>query len=610
MANEDLNIIIKAQDKASKTLNKTQREVKGVGTASSKTSKNVGGLSSSLGGIVNPALLAATAILGIGAAFASSVKKAAEFETLMTNISTLMDGDATEAVEKLGDGILEMTTKVPKSADELGAAAYDIVSAGISDTSEALMVLEASSKLAVTGLGDTGEATDLMTSALNAFQIPASESAKVSDTLFKTVKAGKTTVTELAVGFGKLAPVAKSMSVSFEEVQAATAAVTTTGIKAAEVQTGMKAVLSNLIKPTAQLNEVFGELNVKTGKELIESSGGLVPALDAVKTKGTEMGLEFGTLLGSVEGLTVAESLLGAQNETFTQTLENMNDPASAIDEAFQKQTETFDSQKELLKNQLNKVMIELGSAILPPLTEAIKLVTGESGSLIDRITSLFAIIDERTGIITFLKEQFDELVRVVKEDLLPSIMENKDSLILFAKVAGGVVVGALTAVIFIVIRLATLWAQLISIMNTVGAAMKGVGETFGRVAGSIVGSFSPVLSVIDRILGALGRLNSAIGNVLSRVPGLTAASELAGRVFGSNATGSSFIPRTGLYQLHKGEAVTTAAEARNTNSGGGEISNSFNNMSVRNDNDLQEIVSAIEGRSQRKMELEQKFGI
>ena len=73
----------------------------------------------------------------------------------MTNVSTLIGGDATAQVTKLKEGIQDLTRKLPKSAEDLGASAYAIFSAGVTDTSKALTVLENSTKLAVAGLGTT-----------------------------------------------------------------------------------------------------------------------------------------------------------------------------------------------------------------------------------------------------------------------------------------------------------------------------------------------------------------------------------------------------------------------------------------------------------------------
>lgn len=92
-----------------------------------------------------------------------------DFETRMSNISTLISGDSTKAIDELSTGIEDMMKVVPKSADELGESAYSIISAGISDTSDALKVLKSSGELAVAGLATTAQATDVMTSAMNAF---------------------------------------------------------------------------------------------------------------------------------------------------------------------------------------------------------------------------------------------------------------------------------------------------------------------------------------------------------------------------------------------------------------------------------------------------------
>jgi len=351
MANtvEKLNIEITAEDKGIGVLKNAKLAVAGLGVA-------VGALALKMG--------------------KEAVVAAANFEKQMTNVQTLF-GDNTKAVDKLSDGIKEMLTRVPTNADDLGAAAYSVVSAGISDAADALVVLEESAKLGVAGLGTTAEAVDVMTSAINAFNLPAEEANQVADVFFKTVKAGKTDIAAIAQGFGGVAPIASSMSVSFKELSAATAAVTTTGLSASEVQTGLKATMSSLIKPTKELQEIYQILGVESGQQLIESQGGLVNALNAVKTAGEAQNVQFGALIGSVEGLGVAESLLGAQNEAFTQTLADMTTGSNAVDLAFKQQTATAHAQWQVLKNNLQVVLINIGQAILPVLIEAMGILSG-----------------------------------------------------------------------------------------------------------------------------------------------------------------------------------------------------------------------------------------
>lgn len=118
-------------------------------------------------------------------------KSAMDFESTMANMSTLISGDSTQAIAELEQGILDMSSSMPKSAGELGAAAYDVLSAGVQGSANQLKVLEASGKLATAGLGDTAGGVDIMTSAINAFGLDAGNADQIADVLFKTVKNGK-----------------------------------------------------------------------------------------------------------------------------------------------------------------------------------------------------------------------------------------------------------------------------------------------------------------------------------------------------------------------------------------------------------------------------------
>ncbi len=301
-----------------------------------------------------------------------AVKAAMAWETQMTNIATLISGDSTQAVEKLSDGIKELLLTIPKSADELGAAAYDILSAGISDTAEALKVLEASGKLAVGGLGSTKEATDLMTSAINAFQLSASDATRISDVLFKTVKMGKTTVAELAGAFGMVAPIAKTLGVTLEELQAGTAALTTSGVKAAVAQTQMRAMFAALLSPSTDLTDAITKMGFASGAASIESLG-LGGTLEGLKESVDGDAIAFGNLFGRIEATAGALALTGAQSESYNETLRMMTVGVNELEEAFGKQSETAAAQYQLLTNYLNVAWMELGAEILPSVITVVK---------------------------------------------------------------------------------------------------------------------------------------------------------------------------------------------------------------------------------------------
>ncbi len=359
MATENVKIVISAQDRTKVGFGSASRGLKGLGSSFKQ-----------LGAIILGPLGIVAGIAALTAGISKGIKATADFEQQMSNIATLISGDSTRAIDDFREGIQALLKVTPKSAEELGAAAYQIVSAGIGDTTKALEVLAASSRLAVAGLGTTEEATDLLTSALNAFQIDSKDADKTANILFATVKAGKTTVSELARAFGQVAPIASEMGISLMDLQAATAALTTSGLKTSVAQTALKAAMSNLLKPTAEMQLAFEELGVVSGKQLIESSESIVDVFSKIRNTLADNEGAFAKAFGSVEGLAAVLSLTGAQGESYNSTIEQMKSGTDILGEAVGKQTEQFNAQWQILKNRSNVAFQDLAVNILPTLVK------------------------------------------------------------------------------------------------------------------------------------------------------------------------------------------------------------------------------------------------
>ncbi len=362
-----LQIVIKAKDEASKVFTQLEKKLKRTGQSMKSAGRSLSV------GLTAPLVALGTA----------SIMAAGKFEKSLGDLSTLV-GAGTESMATFEKGLKEVMKTVPKSGDELGAAAYQIVSAGISDASQALEVLTQAGKLAVAGLGNTSDAADLMTSAINAFGLEADKSNEIADIIFKTVKEGKTTVAELAQSFGMVAPVAAEMGVSFEELQASTAALTLSGLKTSVAQQQIRAALASLLKPTKEATELFDILGVKSFQQLIKQSGGMVGAFNALREAAEDDITVLGKAAGSVEGLGAILALTGSQADAFTSTMLNMTEGANAVDAAFAAQKETFNAVWQDMKNNLNVAMIELGSAIMPTLKDIMEKVANAASKLAD----------------------------------------------------------------------------------------------------------------------------------------------------------------------------------------------------------------------------------
>lgn len=298
-----------------------------------------------------------------------SVQAASAFEKSMGNVATLVDTNV-ESMESMGKSVRELAARTPVELGQLSSALYDVRSAGVS-AEDAMAVLESSAQLGVAGLATTAEAANIMTSAVNAFAAEGLSANEISDILFKTVKAGKTTLAELTAQFGGVAPAAAAAGVSLADLQASTAAITTLGTPAAAAQTQLKQALTEMQKPGTELSKIFKQLGAKDGIDLIKTSGGLGNAFKLIKEEAEASGMTVAQVTGSVETASAILALGGTVNESYTATLADMTTGANAVNVAFEKQAQTADAQFQLMQNAFEDVKIEIGNALMPVLLDA-----------------------------------------------------------------------------------------------------------------------------------------------------------------------------------------------------------------------------------------------
>lgn len=373
-----LEILITAQNKASKNIKSVRKDIDGIGTDTGKmaksvkkSSKDVGKSFASLkryGALAGAAIAAMSIKLGVDA-----VRSAAQFSKEMSSVSTLIDENV-ESMASMKSEVLEMSKNLPVAISDLTSALYDVRSAGIG-ADQAMGVLEQSAVLATAGLSTTKEATNILTSAMNSFKAEGLSSEKTANLLFQTVKAGKTTVSELSRSFGASAPVIADAGIKLLDFQAATAALTTTGLPASQAQMGLRQAIVALIKPTTDMEAIFKEIGVKTGRELIDTSDNMGDVFGKVKTAADENNISFSKAIGSVEALNATTGILTTTNEAYTKTMEDMEEGSGELSDAFNKQNEEASAQYQILKNNLNVEMINLGNKILPVLIENMRAI-------------------------------------------------------------------------------------------------------------------------------------------------------------------------------------------------------------------------------------------
>lgn len=335
--------------------------------------------------VVSGNRLMATSFVALGVAVAAglaySIAKAAEFDKEMRNVNSLMHLSEQQfaALEKQ---VISMSTRLPQSATTLAAGLYDITSSGFSGA-EGLKVLDASARAASAGLTDTATSANAITAVLNAYGLSAKSAADVSDTLFQTVNLGVVSFDELASQIGDVVGTAASAKVEIDEVGAAIAAMTLSGISGAEATTSLNQLIISLVKPSKELAALYNEMGYESGAAALEQKGlyGVMRDVGVATDGNVESLLK---LFPNIRASRGAFALLAAEGQNYRKTQQGIadeNNRAGATQAALNEQMKGTSAQLAIIGNKLNAVAIGVGVAVLPAFNDLLAGATdlGES---------------------------------------------------------------------------------------------------------------------------------------------------------------------------------------------------------------------------------------
>lgn len=309
--------------------------------------------------------VAAGAVTALAGVMAKATKEAVRFEERLRETATLLDGDVEATLGRFASGIDRIRRDLPVTTD-LTQALYDAISAGV-DEDNALQFLRTAAEAAVGGVTNTQTAVDALSSAINAYGKDITEAEEVSDSFFTAVDRGKTTFPELARVIGRVTPLAASLGIELDEVNAALATLTLSGQDTSEAATALRGVLAQLVKN----GEKFRDMGVDLNRVLDEE--GLLGVLRRVReeTGGNTEAVQ--RLFQDVEGLNAVLSLAGPQAETFASIMSDMASKSGSTADAVDEVRKSVGALWKTTKNQLTVALRQLGENVLPTLNSVLR---------------------------------------------------------------------------------------------------------------------------------------------------------------------------------------------------------------------------------------------
>jgi TP901 family phage tail tape measure protein len=330
----------------------------------------------------------AFAVVGVAgaAAIGGLVSKSQEFSKAMAEVNTLGIKD----LGGLGDAVKDVSMEFGLELTDAAKAAYQAISAGAKEA-ETPELLAKAAMAATAGVTDLTTAIELGTSVSNAFGIELSDVNTIFDQAFTAVKGGVTTFEELSAAVGKVSPLMSAAGLSSAEMFAAIGALTKGGIATSEAVTGLKAAMSNIIKPTTEASKLAETLGIKFDSTALQSMG-LAGFLDMVKEATGGNVDQMSQLFGSVEALNSVLALTGNQAEAFNSLLGEMEGSTGQTKEAFDafiaanpgfafaQLKATISVLAAELGDRLAPVLISLAQSIMPVLRSVLEWARTNEG--------------------------------------------------------------------------------------------------------------------------------------------------------------------------------------------------------------------------------------
>lgn len=340
-----------------------------------------------------------------------AVEVGANFEAAMSNVAAI-SGATGEDLDALTEKAEEMGRTTKFSATEAADAMSYMAMAGWK-TDDMLDGISGIMDLAAASGEDLATTSDIVTDALTAFGLQASDSAHFADIMAAASSNANTNVSMMGETFKYCAPIAGSLGFSAEDTAEAIGLMANSGIKASQAGTSLRTIMTKMSSDI--------KITTASGKELVvhtKNADGSMRSLSDILSECRE---KFSGLSES-EQANAAKSIAG--QEAMSGFLSLMNAGQGDVDKlanAIQNCDGAAAGMAKTMQDNLKGAATEFGSAaeglgialydkVKGPLTEVVKLGT-------DMVTGLTGMIAPAKSQADEVAESFDQISQSVKEN-------------------------------------------------------------------------------------------------------------------------------------------------------------------------------------------------
>lgn len=342
-AKEKYSVLLEAKDKISPILSTIKGGLTSFGRKTwSVTMKAVDLATAPIRGVINllkNPILQVGAVLGVSIGLKDTIDTYKDFEAAMSQVQAI-SGSTQSDLTRLTAKAKEMGTTTKFTAAE-SAEAFNYMAMAGWNAEQMMGGIEGILNLAAASGEDLGTTSDIVTDALTAFGLKASDATHFSDVLAQASSSANTDVGMMGETFKYVASMAGSLSYSIEDVALMTGLMASSGIKSTQAGTSLNSVLTRLATNSSGAADAIAALGVN----FYDSAGNARPLGTVMgelreATKGMNQE-QKSNLANTVAGMEAQKGLLAILNAS-EEDYNKLADAISNADGASKRMSDTM----------------------------------------------------------------------------------------------------------------------------------------------------------------------------------------------------------------------------------------------------------------------------
>jgi TP901 family phage tail tape measure protein len=446
--------------------------------------------------------------VGMAAGLGIAVKTASDFEAQISRVGAIAEATDSE-LSALRESAMQLGASTSKSAKEVALGQESLAALGMT-ANEIIASMPGVISAAEASGSDMAQTAEVMASALNIFNMEASQSTKVADVLAQTANQSAADLTDMQYALKYAGPPAAALGISLEELSASIGIMTNAGMGGEQAGTSLRGALISLLNPSEKNTKLMESMGIAVtdAKGNFVGLSGLVQNLSDSMSGMTDT--QKAANLASIVGTEAVSGMLSlmkagpAQIDKMTASLE-ASGGASA--ETAAKMKDNLKGALEQMGGAFETLSITVGTALTP----AIKTVAEGITSMVNAFNALPSGVQTTIAVIAAVTALFLLLVGplLILVAMIPAITTG------FAAIAGafgvtaGVLAGGIAIVSGVVVAIVALGAAFVIayqkldwFRTMVDTAWAWIKNAFNTALQFISGIVQSVMSAVTSFAG------------------------------------------------------------------------------------------------------------